>query len=199
VSHVSLTDRAAATLGGITRQSGGGHNVLLMLPAYSRQTSVLLSVDHVHATFVTDPTAPKPSTGSSSMTGKMMTETYAWASRVSPTRPAEYVAANHALAAFPSTLAPPLGSLKGRGLYQAQLIYSLSGSDIAADLSAFTHFSGLVPAPGETRAAWEEGLWSASFNRNSVLAQWGNRLNVVVSDGIQYGGYVPVVVEQNAS
>jgi hypothetical protein len=190
---------ATATLGGITHQSGGGHNVLLMLPAYSRQTSVLLNVDHVHATFVTDPNAPHPSAGSPSVTGKSVPEAYAWASKVSPTSPAEYAAANHALAAFPSTFAPPLGSLKGSGLYQAQLIYSLSGSDIAADLSAFTHFSGLIPAPTETKSAWEVGLWSSSFNRNSVLAQWGHRLNVVVSDGVQNGGYIPAVVEQNAS
>ena len=190
---------AAATLGGITHQSGGGHNVLLMLPAYSRQTSILLNVDHVHATFVTDPNAPHPSAGSPSVAGTLVPEAYAWASKVSPSSPAEYAVANHALAAFPSTATPPLGGLKGRGLYQAQLIYSLSGSDIPADLSDFTHFSGLIPAPGETKSAWEVGLWSAPFNRNSVLAEWGHRLNVVVSDGVQYGGYVPAVVEQNAS
>jgi hypothetical protein len=190
---------ATATLGRITHQSGGGHNVLLMLPAYSRQTSVLLTVDHVHAAFVTDPNDPHPSAGSSSATGTLVPEAYAWASKVAPTGPAEYAAANHALAVFPSTIAPPLGSLKGRGLYQAQLIYSLSGSDIAADLSDFTHFSGLIPAPAETKSAWEVGLWSASFNRNSVLALWGHRLNVVVSDGVQYQGYVPAVVQQNAS
>jgi hypothetical protein len=102
---------------------------------------------------------------------------------------------------------PPLGSLQGRGLYQSQLIYSLNGSDISADVSAFGTYSGLIPdgvapaagAPAKTPQAWELGLWTGPYDRNDVLAQWGHKLNVVVTDGVQYGDFVPAVVAQNAA
>jgi hypothetical protein len=127
---------------------------------------------------------------------------------VSPSSPSGYGTANHALESFPTTYTPPLGSLDQTGLYQSQLIYSLNGSNLSADVKMFARFSGLIPSspssagtggsPGSLRP-WEVGLWSSDFNRNDVLAEWGHRLNVVVSDGVEYGGYVPAVVEQNAA
>jgi hypothetical protein len=195
---------ATATVGDITDQRGGGHNVVLMLPSSVLDPSTLLHRYHVHATFVTtpgatsQPGAPSPS----------IPEAYAWASSVAPASSADYDAANQALEAFPLTYSPPLGSLQGSGLYQSQLIYSLNGSDIGADVKLLQTFGGLIPAkrtkgagtaPATSLPAWELGLWTASFNRNDVLAQWGHQLNVVVSDGVQYGGYVPAVVEQNAA
>jgi hypothetical protein len=195
---------ATATLHDITHQRGGGHNVVLMLPSSVLQPATLLRADHVHATFVTTPgAAPQPGAPSPSVP-----EAYAWASTVSPASPSDYESANRLLEAFPLTFSPPLGSLQGRGLYQSQLIYSLNGSNIDADLSAFKTYGGLIPAnksPGtgttssKSLQAWELGLWDASFNRNDVLARWGHKLNVVVSDGVEYGGYVPAVVEQNAA
>jgi hypothetical protein len=191
---------ATATLGDITGQRGGGHNVVIMLPSSVLQPATLLNTYHVHATFVTTPGAT-PVAGAPTPS---VPEAYAWASSVSPASPSDYVAANQALEQFPTTYSPPLGSLRGRGLYQSQLIYSLNGSNIGADLSEFEQFSGLIPPLHPDRAtspslpAWELGLWTATYDRNDVLAQWGHRLNVVVSDGVQYGGYVPAVVEQNA-
>jgi hypothetical protein len=195
---------ATATLRDITGQRGGGHNVVVMLPSSVLEPVALLHTFHVHATFVTTPgAAAAPGTPSPSVP-----EAYAWASAVSPTAASGYDSANEALEAFPTTYSPPLGSLQGQGLYQSQLIYSLNGSNIGADLSEFQTFGGLIPTDKSPRAdgattkslpAWELGLWTASFNRNDVLAQWGHRLNVVVSDGVQYGGYVPAVVAQNAA
>jgi hypothetical protein len=190
------TSVAASTLHDITEQSGGGHNVVLMLPSSVREPAVLSTVDHVEATFVTTPgTAAAPN----------MPEAYAWASTVSPASPAAYDAANHALEAFPTTYAPALGSLQGSGLYQSQIIYSLSSSNVSADASMFASFSGLIPASPNTAGKssgpqpWEIGLWSSSFDRNDVIAAWGHRMNVVVSDGVEYGDYVAAVVEQNAA
>jgi hypothetical protein len=205
---------ARATVRDITHQRGGGHNVVLMLPVSVLQPATLLHADHVHATFVTPPgAAPQP--GAPSPT---VPEAYAWASTVSPSSPSDAVSANHALEAFPFSYAPPLGSLQGKGLYQSQLIYSLSGSNLTADVSAFTTFGGLIPeipspatGPGTstspstttstapTLPAWELGLWTASFDRADILAKWGHKLNVAVSDGVQYGGYVAAVVVQNAA
>lgn len=192
---------ATATLRDITCQRGGGHNVVLMLPSSVLQPTTLLDTYHVHATFVTTPGAsPVPGAPTPSVP-----EAYAWASNVSPASASDYDAANQALEQFPTTYSPPLGSLQGRGLYQSQLIYSLNGSNIGADLSEFEKFGGLIPAlhlgqaTSASLPAWELGLWTASYNRNDVLSQWGRRLNVVVSDGVQYGGYVPAVVEQNAA
>ena len=195
---------ATATLHDITGQRGGGHNVVLMLPSSVLQPATLLNTFHVHATFVTTPgAAVGPGTPSPSVP-----EAYAWASAVSPTSPSAYDSANQALEAFPTTYSPPLGGLQGQGLYQSQLIYSLNGSNIGEDLTEFQTFGGLIPTDKSPRAdsaatkslpAWELGLWTAPFDRNDVLAEWGHRLNVVVSDGIQYGGYVPAVVAQNAA
>jgi hypothetical protein len=194
---------ATATLGDITSQKGGRHNVVLMLPSSVLLPKVLLHTDHVHATFVTTPGAPtQPGAPSPSIP-----EAYAWASSVAPASPSDYDSANQALEAFPTTYSPPLGSLQGKGLYQSQLIYSLS-SNVSADLTMFETFGGLIPVKGSSKSippssktlpAWELGLWTASFDRNDVLAAWGHQLNVVVSDGVQYGGYVPAVVEQNAA
>ncbi len=191
---------ATATLRDITGQRGDGHNVVLMLPSSVAQPTTLLNTFHVHATFVTTPGAPPLPGGPT----PSVPEAYAWASSVSPASASGYDAANQALEQFPTTYSPPLGSLRGQGLYQSQLIYSLNGSNIGADLSEFQQFGGLIPAlhphpaTSPSLPAWELGLWTASYNRNDVLAQWGQRLNVVVSDGVQYGGYVPAVVEQNA-
>jgi len=195
------TSVAASTLRDITGQRGGGHNVVLMLPSSVRQPDVLSTVDHVDATFVTTPGAAAPP-GTPTPT---MPEAYAWASTVSPASPTAYDAANHALEAFPTTYVPHLGTLQGSGLYQSQIIYSLSSSNVSADASMFASFSGLIPASPESAGSgsgtqpWEIGLWSSSFDRNDVIADWGHGLNVVVTDGVEYGGYVPAVVEQNAA
>ena len=199
---ISGTSVAASTLRAITSQRGGGHNVVLMLPSSVLEPDVLSKVDHVDATFVTTPGSKIPAGAPS----PSIPEAYAWASTISPASPSEYGSANHALESFPTTFVPSLGTLRGNGLYQSQIIYSLSGSNVSADATMFASFSGLIPLspdagspPQGSHQAWEVGLWSSSFDRNDVIAEWGNRLNVVVSDGVEYGGYVPAVVEQNAA
>jgi hypothetical protein len=197
------TSVARSTLRDITSQRGGGHNVVLMLPSSVLQPDVLSTVDHVHATFVTTAGAAPPADAPT----PNLPEAYAWASTVSPASSSDYDSANRALEEFPITYTPLLGSLQGSGLYQSQIIYSLNGSNVSADAAMFSSFSGLIPASPDSSSTtgsgshqpWELGLWSSQFDRNDVLAQWGHRLNVVVSDGVEYGGYVPAVVEQNAA
>ncbi len=46
--------------------------------------------------------------------------------------------------------------------------------------------------------AWEAGLWGAGAPRNQILAAWGHRANIVLADGVEYGGYVNAVVALNA-
>ena len=196
------TSLAATTLHDITSQRGGGHNVVVVLPDSVKQPEVLSEVDHVQATFVTTPGSSPPA----GAPAPSMPEAYAWASTVSPASAGTYDAANHALEIFPTKYSPALGSLQGAGFYQSQIIYSLSGSNLNADVAMFGSFSGLIPSSAGTAGAtagshppWEVGLWSSSFDRNDVIAAWGRRLNVVVTDGVEYGGYVPAVVEQNAA
>ncbi len=189
-----------ATLGGIAHQGGGGHNVVVLLPGSVRRTGDLLHRYGVHASFVTAPGAQPARRGPS----PTVPEAYAWASTVSPSSPSAYDAANAALATFPLAYSPPLGSLMGTGIYQAQLIYSLNSSDLQRELATFQTFGGLIPvgagSSGQSgNPAWELGLWAVPSGRDRIVAGWGHRLNVVVSDGIQYGGFVPAVVAQNAA
>ena len=170
-----------ATISSITNSR---RNVVVVLPSNSLDLPALAATG-VHATLV----------GTAGSDGfAAMPEAYAWASAVAPATPAAYPAANRALQVFPTHVDPPLGSLAGRGLFQAQLIYSLSGSNIVADIQDFTHFSGLITGADP----WERGLWQGSFTRNQIVANWGSRLNAVVTDGVQYGGFVPAVVAVDA-
>ena len=188
---------ATTTLGAITGRAAGGRNVVVLVPASVHQAGLLGGRYGVHATFITDPgssgrSAPQPA----------MPEVYAWASTVSPSAPSELDGTNRALAVYPTTLHPALGQLAGRGLFQAQLLYSLNSTDLSAELDTFRAFSGLIPAadpPAGGSPAWEVGLWDAPYGRNQVVAGWGRRLNVVVTDGVQYGGFVDAVVAQNAA
>ena len=198
VSYDPLRGRpvSTATLGGITGQ--GGRNVVVLLPSSVRQPSVLTGKIGVHATFTTD-----PGTSSGPHPVPSVPERYAWASTVAPSSAAGFDAANRALAAYPTTLHPPLGAMAGTGLFQAQLIYSLSSSDLSAELDIFRSFAGLIPpgpgAPPATQPAWEAGLWETAFGRNQVVAGWGHKLNVVVTDAVQTAGFVPAVVAQNGA
>ena len=53
-----------------------------------------------------------------------------------------------------------------------------------------------------TLPAWEAGLWApvgtGALSRRQILATWGRRANVVLADGVEYGGYVAAAVEANA-
>ena len=132
---------ATATLRDITGQRGGGHNVVVMLPSSVLEPAALLHA-YPRPCHLRHHTGCGRSAGTPSPS---VPEAYAWASdRVAPAA-SGYDSANQALEAFPTTYSPPLGSLQGQGLYQSQLIYSLNGSNIGADLSEFQTFGGLIP------------------------------------------------------
>ncbi|HEV2360558.1 MAG TPA: hypothetical protein VGS21_02540 [Acidimicrobiales bacterium] len=196
---------ANVALGQLTGTRGRAHNVVLVLPDYSVDAPALAAYG-VHATFSYPPGSP-PGPGGLS---PAIPEEYAWPSSVTPTARDQYSSANEALAQYPQSISPVLGSLQGSGIYQSQLIYSEDGSNINQLIYLVEHFSGLIPdtAPGRgprqagsapALHAWEAGMWSAEFNRNAAIAAWGSKLNVVVSDGVEYGGYVPAVVGANAA
>ncbi len=46
--------------------------------------------------------------------------------------------------------------------------------------------------------AREAGVWGANAPRNRILAAWGHRANIVLADGVEYGGYVNAVIALNA-
>jgi len=97
---------------------------------------------------------------------------YAWPEAVSPAPGSDFSAANMALEQYPRHISVRLGSLRDRGFYQSQLIYSLSGSSLSGELAQFRAFGGLLAAntlegigtaPSSVQPPWEEDLWTAGF------------------------------------
>jgi hypothetical protein len=170
---------------------GQRRNVVVVLPSSVLQPAELAARYGVQATFTVTPGSPAPA-GAPAPT---MPEEYAWPSAVGPTAVAGETAADRALAAYPGSITPALGSLAGDGLYQSQLIYSLGSSN---EVAALTTFGGLITAEGGM-PAWEQGLWTGPDDRDRIVAGWGHRLNVVVTDHVEVGGFVAAVVEQNAA
>jgi hypothetical protein len=125
---------------------------------------------------------------------------------VAPTTSDGFEAANHALEAYPRAAHPALGSLVGTGFYEARLAYDLAAAGTSGQKALFGSFGGLLhvsaavgpPTPVPALPAWESGLWSGGYDRNSVLGAWGHRSNVVVTDGVEQAGFVAHVVELNA-
>jgi hypothetical protein len=108
------------------------------------------------------------------------------------------------LASYPLGIRPALGSLVGSGLYETNLAYSF---DPTAQAMLFKKFEGLIDSPTESRPsaatpAWESILMApgstGSSPRNSIASQWGHRANIVLSDGIEYGGFIAAVIGDNA-
>jgi hypothetical protein len=122
--------------------------------------------------------------------------------QIAPTTASAFPAANMQLEDYPIATKPALGSLVGKGLYVTRLAYSVT---LATQALLFAHFGGLIApvsvgsSPASHLAAWEANLWEGTAPRNRVLAAWGHRANVVLADGVQYGGFVEAVVGLNAA
>ena len=123
---------------------------------------------------------------------------------VAPIAAAAFMSADAELKSFPLSTTPALGSLVGKGLYVTQLAYGVTNS---ARALLFRRFGGLITSASVSISrhhavqleAWEARLWGANSPRNQILAAWGHRANIVLADGVEYGGgYVNAVVVLNA-
>jgi len=129
-----------------------------------------------------------------------------YANGVAPTTSSDFEAANRTLEASPLATDPALGSQVGTGITVVPLVYDFDTAEALQQATLLTSFGGLInpsiptaAAPGALPLpAWESGLWTGTYTRNSVLAAWGHRANVVVTDGIEHAGFVQQVVELNA-
>jgi len=190
---------ATATLGAITGQGGGGHNVVVLVPAGSPKLSVLTRQYGVHPVS----TVENDGAGHSSGTTVVLDR---YANGVAPTTSSDFEAANRTLEASPLATDPALGSQVGTGITVVPLVYDFDTAEALQQATLLTSFGGLInpsiptaAAPGALPLpAWESGLWTGTYTRNSVLAAWGHRANVVVTDGIEHAGFVQQVVELNA-
>jgi hypothetical protein len=173
-----------------------GRHVVILLPRGVADLGNLTSKFHVHAITVSAGHSPPTASGS-------LTLEYAVAG-ATPVSPADIATADAKLASYPLGIRPALGSLVGSGLYETNLAYSF---DPTAQAMLFKNFEGLIDSPTESRPsaatpAWESILMApgstGSSPRNSIASQWGHRANIVLSDGIEYGGFIAAVIGDNA-
>jgi hypothetical protein len=191
---------ATTTVDQVVQQSGGGHNVVVLLPRDVEDATVLTTRYHVRPVFTVDAGA-KPKSSSTALPVAFPV------AAVAPTTSSMFAAANSQLESYPTRATPAFGSLAGTGLYEVQLAYSF---DPSKRTSLFTTFGGLVQSaaaatPGAAPATlppWEAGLWDPSgagaVSRNQILVTWGHRANVVLADGVENHGYVAAVIGSNA-
>ncbi len=172
---------ASATLRDLARR---GHNVVVLIPAFAAKWQVLPGTYHVNPVRTT-----VPGRGGSGTTTVMRSDP-----KVAPTSPTQFPLANGQLGVFPTKADPPLGSLRGKGLYVSQLAYELEGASATAQNTILSSFVGLIASQGVFHA-WMEGLWNGAYGQ--ILNRWGNATNVVLGDGVDLGGFVAPVIEQN--
>ena len=189
---------ASATIDQVIRQGGGGHNVVVLLPADVRDASTLASTQHFHAVF----TAPAGSDGTASVNALPVARSL---TATTPTSSTLFASSNALLQSAPTTAKPALGSMAGKGLFEAGLTYTF---DLAAATPLTASFGGLVQpsaaptgAAAATLPAWQEGLWGpgvlGTVTRTGIVSAWGNKTNVVIADGVEREGYIPGVVTRN--
>ena len=189
---------ASATIDEVIHQGGGGHNVVVLMPSDVRAASSLSSVEHVHAVF----TAPAGSNGTSTNRTLPMARSL---TATAPTSSTLFSSSNALLQSAPTTAKPALGSMAGKGLFEAGLTYTF---DLAAATPLVATFGGLIqPAasPIGTRSAtlpaWQEGMWGpavlGTVTRTGILSAWGNKTTVVLADGVEHEGYIPAVITRN--
>jgi hypothetical protein len=185
--HSSL---ASATVDEIAKP---GHNVVVLLPDNVVDLKALTTHYKVHPVIVTG------DRGADSASATHLEVQYADA-QVAPVSTSALTGANSQLQRLPLSGSPALGTLVGKGLYVTQLAYSVTNS---SRTSLFKRFGGLITPfsethPAKTLPAWEAALWDASAPRNKILAAWGHRANVVLADGVEYGGFIRAVIGLNA-
>ena len=76
----------------------------------------------------------------------------------------------------------------------SQLAYDLKAASPTAQSAILTSFVGLIATQGIFHA-WTSGLWNGAYRQ--IVTRWGRATNVVLADGIDLGGFVAPVIEQN--
>ncbi len=172
---------ATATLRQLTRR---GHNVVVLIPSTALDWRVLPGTYHVNPLLTVAP----------GHAGVGTTQVMRSEPGVAPTSPTQYPLANGQLAAFPTKASPLLGSLHKKGFYVSQLAYDLKAASATAQSAILTSFVGLIATQGIFHA-WTSGLWNGAYRQ--IVTRWGRATNVVLADGIDLGGFVAPVIEQN--
>jgi hypothetical protein len=202
-SHVTMAKVAfdPATVGGslanatIDEIAKPGHNVVILVPGNVVDLGLLAARYKVHAIIV------EPAGGSAGSPAKVAIES--GRAQVAPRSASEFRSANSELAAYPLRITPALGTLVGKGLFVSQLAYTVT--DTARPV-LFQRFGGLITSASfvlkkhHTRdlPAWEAELWSGNAPRIRILAAWGHRANIVLTDGVEYGRFIEAVIALNA-
>ena len=114
---------------------------------------------------------------------------------MAPISPVGFPSANAALASFPTKASPTLGSLQGKGVYTSKLAYELQGASASTQQAILASFVGLITSNGIFQA-WMSGLWHGQYGQ--ILSAWGHRTNVVLANGVEFGGFTPAVIGQNS-
>ena len=161
------------------------HNVVVLIPAGAKDSNVLRNKYHVDPVLTS-----QPDTG-----GSGTLEVERSDPRVAPTSPAAFQSANALLASFPKDATPPLGSLRGTGIYVSKLAYELKGVNSSTQTTIFSNFVGLVAHAG-AYPAMAAGLWSGQYQQ--ILSAWGPAANVVIADGVDQGNFAASVIARNA-
>ncbi len=185
---------ANATIDEIARK---GHNVVVLVPGNVVDLGQLETRYKVHPVVV----GTAHNGAASGSPTKLEVESAD--AQVAPVAVSAFASADAELRSFPLSTTPAFGSLVGKGLYVTQLAYSVTNSTRTL---LFRRFGGLITSASVALskhhavqlAAWEAGLWGANTPRNQILAAWGHRANIVLADGVEYGGYVTAVVALNA-
>lgn len=178
---------AAATLDQLTTGSGG-HNVVVLVPGGTPGLAFAARTAGLHP-FVT------------SARGDAVARVIP-ATAPGPGGAAAAAYADSVLARAITRSKPAPGSLAGRSLAEDFCNYDLAAASPKQQAVLFGAYGGLIvpaTAPAGQPKAWEAGLWYSAAGRNGIVAQLGHRANVVVSDAVEYGGFVPAVIERNGA
>jgi hypothetical protein len=202
---------ATATLEEIVSQRGGGHNVVILLPNGLVASQLLTSrygITPLYAVIAGD----RARSGDLPMT--------LYDDAVAPTEASMFPTADTRFASYPLTSQAALGTPAGTGLTEVLLAYTF---DPEKQALLFSSFGGLIQAAvsplskssasssGANRSlsgakvatrrqilpAWEAQLWAPS-GRNRIVAGWAHRVNVVLADGVENGGFIAAVISLNA-
>lgn len=189
---------ALATIDDVVGQHGGGHNVVVLLPASAVDLLDLDAEGVYPGVYPVSGAAVGPATRSGAVA--LTTLGDAPVAGIAPTTGSAVGNAVAALETRPETASPSLGSLVGKGFFVATVGYDFDGLSPAAKKLLFGSFGGLVvsdmPAHRAPLPAWESALWA---ERRAILEAWGHRATIVEADGVEHGGFVAAVIGLNAA